>query len=235
MSSLTNAWQCDIWPRTLRLRQGTHIFASLERTAGEPLEATLAVLLGQRPASLPWRDSVTFHLDTDELAFMIQPWLPGVTTPQELLRLAQLQISRHAGPVRQDSGWQTRFESAGWQQPALVAGLQLQCWETLRKKAQRERLRFRGVVTPFQPLLRHCGRVLPEKGLFVTLGTHHCRIARRLNNDWQEVSTLYLPEQEMHAQLRIISRLSGMNDCVHYVMNTGDGQPRVITPEENMV
>lgn len=235
MLSLTNNWHCDIWPHALRLRQGRQIIASQSLAKGESLDSALGTLLRQRSAALPWRDSVEFHLDTDDLAFRVQPWLPGVTTPQELLRLAQQQLTRYDGSVRQGSGWQARFESAGWQQPALVAGLQLQCWEMLRTLAKQERLRFRGVATPFQPLLKHCGRTLPEEGLFVTISPHHSRIARRINHVWHEVSTLSLPQQEMHAKLRIIARLSGMADCPHYVLNTENGQPCVITPQEIML
>lgn len=230
MLSLTKAWQCDIWPHALRLRQGNLTIARHPRIEGESLDSALGTLFGQRSASLPWRDSVTFHLDTDDLILMVQPWLPGVTTPQELLRLSQLQVTRHDSSAGQCANWQVRFESAGWQQPALIAGLQLHCWELLRTLAKRERLRFRGVATPFQPLLKHCGRALPENGLFIAINTHHSRIASRLNHAWHEVSTLSLPQQEMHAKLRIITRLSGMTDCTRYVINTEDGQPYVISP-----
>lgn len=235
MLSLTNAWHCDIWPHALRLRQGQQVIARHERASDESLDSALGTLLRQRSDSLPWRDSVAFLLDTDDLALMVQPWLPGVTTPQELLRLAQLQISRHDNSTRQCAGWQVRFESAGWQQPALVAGLQQQCWAMLRTLAKRQHLRFHGVATPFQPLLKYCGRTLPENALFVAISPHHSRIASRLNHAWHEVSTLSLPEQEMHATLRIIARLSGMASSPHYVINTEDGQPRVITPQESKV
>lgn len=235
MLSLTNVWQCDIWPHSLRLRQGQRVITSHPRADGEPLNSALGALLSQRSSALPWRDGVEFHLDTDDLVFAVQPWLPGVTTPQELLRLAKQQLTRHDSSVRQCSGWQVRFESAGWQQPALVAGLQQHCWEMLRALAKRERLRFRGVVTPFQPLLKHGGRTLPEKALFVTVSPHHSRIASRIHHTWHEVSTLALPQQEMHAKLRIIARLSGMTDCLQYVLNTEDGQPRVITPQKSML
>lgn len=235
MLSLTNAWECDIWPHALRLRLGNRTIVRHERTAGETLDSALVALLRLRSASFPWRDSVAFHLDTDDLTLMVQPWLPGVTTPQELLRLAHLQVTRHDNGARRGAGWQVRFESADWQQSALVAGLQQPCWEMLRTLAKRERLRFRGVATPFQPLLKHCGRTLPENALFVTISPHHSRIASRLNHAWHEVSTLSLPSQETHAQLRVIARLSGMADCPRYVMNTEEGQPQVITPQENRV
>lgn len=235
MLSLTNAWQCDIWPHALRLRLGNQTIVSHDRADGESLGSALGMLLRQRDISFPWRDSVAFHLDTDDLMLAVQPWLPGVTTPQELLRLAGHQITRHSGAARQCAGWQVRFESTEWQRPALVAGLQLHCWEMLRTLAKRERLRFCGVVTPFQPLLQHCGRTLPENGLFITISSHHCRIASRLNHIWRDVSTLSLPQQEIHAKLRIISRLSGMADCPQYVMNTADGQLHVIAPEEKRV
>jgi hypothetical protein len=226
--SLTKAWQCDIWPHLLRLRLGDRLVAVQTRSDDESLEVALTALLTQRPSSLPWRDSVTFHLDTDDLMFMVQPWQPGVATPQELLRLSQLQASG----LRQRDGWEVRFESAGWQQPALVACLQQPCWTLLRTLANRQRLRFHGVATPFQPLLQLCQGKLPEQGLFVTIGSHHSRIASRVDHAWQEVSTLSLPRQEIRSQLQIIARLSGMADCPQYVVNTDDRQPRVITPHE---
>nr|WP_159466095.1 hypothetical protein [Scandinavium goeteborgense] len=231
MLSLTNAWQCDIWPHLLRLRLGERVVAVQARADGESLDATLDALLAQRPSSLSWRDSVAFHLDTDDLMFMVQPWLPGVATPQELLRLSQQQ----ADSLRQREDWQVRFESAGWQQPALVACLQQQCWSSLRTLAKRQRLRFHGVATPFQPLLQHCRGKLPENGLFVTIGSHHSRIASRVYNAWQDVSTLSLPRREIRSQLRIIARLSGMSDCPQYVINTDDRQPQIITPQETRV
>lgn len=235
MLSLIKAWQCDIWPHTLRLRLGNQVIACHKRTADQELGPALATLLGQRSPSLAWSNSVEFHLDTDDLMFMVQPWLSGVTTPQEFLRLAHLQAIRRNGTHRQRSGWQVRFESTDWEQPALVAGLKQECWEIMRTLAKRERLRFRGVSTPFQPLLRHCGRALPERALFITISQHHTRIASRINHVWHDVNTLTLPQQEVHRQLRIIARLSGMTDCPHYVINAEDGQVRVIMPQENEV
>lgn len=227
MLSLTNAWHCDIWPHALRLRLGEKIVACHPRE-DESLTAGLATLLAQRQRALHWRDSVTFCLDTDDLAFSIQPWQPGITTPQELLRLAGLLAIRE----RQGS-WLTRFESATFREPALVARLKQTCWETLRTVAKRERLRFLGVTTPFQPLLRQYGKTLPENGLFVTIGQQHSRIASRVNDAWHEVSTLALPRQEMRKQLRIVARLSGMAGYPQYVLNTDDGKPRIILPQEN--
>lgn len=235
MLSLTKAWECDIWPHALRLRLGKRVIARHERTTGETLETALSMLFHQRSASLPWCDSVAFNIDTDDLTLMVLPWQPGVATPQELLRLAHLQITRHDGALRQQGGWNMRFESACWQQPALVSGLQQCCWEMLQALARRERLRFRGVATPFQLLLKHSGRVLPENAMFITISSHQCRIASRINHLWHEVSTLSLPQQEMHAQLRVITRLSGMADCPHYVLNTEEGEPQIITPQESKV
>ncbi|MGU3524775.1 hypothetical protein ACLBW2_16915 [Enterobacteriaceae bacterium C23F] len=227
MLSLTNTWSCDIWPHALRLRLGEQIVACHPRE-DEPLATGLAALLAQRKRALHWRDSVAFCLDTDDLAFGIQPWQPGITTPQELLKLAELLA------IRERQGhWLTRFESATFCESALVARLKQTCWETLRTVAKQERLRFLGVTTPFQPLLRQYGKALPENGLFVTIGHQHSRIASRLNHAWHEVSTLALPRLEVRQQLRIVARLSGMADYPQYVINTDDGRPRVILPQEN--
>lgn len=149
--------------------------------------------------------------------------------------MAHLQLTRHDGTHRQQGAWKLRFESACWQQPALVSGLQQSCWEMLQALARRERLRFCGVATPFQLLLKHCGRARPENALFITISAHQCRIARRIHHVWHEVSTLSLPHQAMHAQLRVITRLSGMADCPHFVLDTEEGEPQIITPQESKV
>lgn len=234
MLSLTKVWECDIWPHALRLRLGRQVIARHERMAGESLETALSLLFRQRSASLPWRDSVTFHIDTDDLRLKVVPWQPGVATPQELLQLAQIQIVQQGGPALQESGWRVDFESVGWQQPALVSGIPLACWERLRALARQEKLRFRGVATPFQSLLRSCGRTLPEHALFITVSAHQCRIARRINHTWHEVSTLSLPQQETLAQVRVIARLSDMASYPHYLLDTEVGEPQLITPEESL-
>ncbi|WP_194820642.1 hypothetical protein, partial [Escherichia coli] len=104
-----------------------------------------------------------------------------------------------------------------WQQSALAACLKQPCWHLLVALARRERLRFRGVVTPFQKLFSHFAAALPENGLFVAMSPHHSRIASRQHHSWRDVWTLTLPQQEMDAQLRVIARLSGMQDCPGYV------------------
>lgn len=235
MSSLTKTWECDIWPHTLRLRLGKQVITSYKRTGNESLDESIATILRQRLASLPWRDSVVFHLDTDDLVQMVQPWLSGVTTPQELLRLSHINIGSSKSTVSQHADWLVRFESAGWQQSALVAGLQLPFWERLRTLAKRECLRFRGVATPFQPLLKYCGPVLPETALFITLGPHHSRVASRVNNAWREVNILSLPQQELHAQLRVITRLSGISDSPSYVMIMEECEPQIVKLRENEI
>ncbi len=147
MLSLTNTWQCDIWPHAVRLRRNSVVLATRERQPDEPLEAALETLLRLRPSVLPWRDAVEFHLDTDDLTFLIQPWHDGVTTPQELLQLARQQAVLRASPP---VDWQVRFETLSWQQSALAACLKQPCWHLLAALARRERLRFRGVVTRFK-------------------------------------------------------------------------------------
>ena len=220
MLSLTNTWQCDIWPHAVRLRRNNVVLATHERRPDESLEAALKTLLRLRPSVLPWRDAVEFHLDTDDLTFLIQPWHDGVTAPQELLQLARQQAVLRASPP---VDWQVRFETLNWQQSALAACLKQPCWHLLVALARRERLRFRGVVTPFQQLFSHFAAALPENGLFVAMSPHHSRIASRQHHSWRDVWTLTLPQQEMDAQLRVIARLSGMQDCPGYVIHT-DGE-----------
>lgn len=229
MLSLTNRWQCDIWPRRVRLRRNHCVIATHERDAGTTLEASLDALLALRPAALPWRDTLEFHLDTDDLVFLIQPWQSGVSTPQEFLRLAQQQS---AMTFRQSDPWRVAFEAAAWQQSALVACLKQSCWQQLSALAHRHRLRFRGVATPFQPLLKHYANRLPENGLFVAIGPEHSRIATRQHNSWSNVWTLPLPQQEMDDQLRIITRLSGMVNCRRYVIDSSGRQPTELPPLE---
>lgn len=231
MLSLTNTWQCDIWPHAVRLRHNGTVLATHERKANEPLEATLETLLHLRPVALSWRDAVEFHLDTDDLTFLIQPWHSGLTSPQELLQLARQQaVNRVHPPV----DWRVQFETLTWQQSALVACLKQSCWHMLSTLARRERLRFRGVVTPFQRLFSHFPNTLPEKGLFVAIGSGHSRIASRQHHNWQEVWTIALPQQGMDNQLRIISRLSGLSDSACYVIHTDDDHPRKLAPLEGL-
>jgi len=233
--SLTKAWECDIWPHALRLRLGKQVIAQHERVASETLDTALNLLFSQRSASFPWRDSVAFSIDTDDLMLMVVPWQPGVVTPQELLQLAQLQVMQHDSAALQKGGWMMRFESASWQQPALVSGVKHSCWERLQALARREKLRFRGIETPFQRLLKLSGRKLPEQALFITISADQCRIASRINQAWHEVSTISLPQQETVARLRVIARLSGMADSPHYLLNTEEGELQIITPQENGV
>lgn len=235
MLSLTKAWECDIWPHALRLRLGKKVIARHERVAGETLDTALSMLFRLRSPSFPWRDSVAFNVDTDDLMLMVVPWQPGVATPQELLQLAQLQVMQHDSAALHKGGWMMRFESACWQQPALVSGVQHACWERLQTLARREKLRFRGIETPFQRLLKYSRRTFPEKALFITISAHQCRIASRINRAWHEVSTISLPQQETVTQLRVIAQLSGMTDCSHYLLNTEEGEPQIITPQEKGV
>lgn len=230
MLSLTKTWQCDIWHHAVRLRLGNCVVSTRERTPEETLNTTLGALLGHRPSALSWRDTVEFHLDTDDLAFLIQPWPSGISTPQELRQLAQLQTARHFCPP---VTWRVNFESLAWQRSSLVACLKESCWQMLTELAHRQRLRFRGVVTPFQPLLRYSGNNLPENALFVSVSPHHCRIASRQHHQWCNVWTVNLPRQEISARLNIIARLTGMSHTPRYVFDTLERQSWVESSQGN--
>ena len=229
MLSLIESWHCDIWPGLARLRRGIHVVAAHSRCEKESLDETVDRLLSQRKSVLPWRDAVTFHLDTDALAFLIQPWQQGVSSPQELRQLAQQQAAR---VLHQKESWLVGFESAQWQQPALVACLQQSSQLMLRAAARRHCLRFQGIATPFQPLLKRAGKVLPESGLFVTMGPDHTRIASRRSHLWQSVWGLKLSGLERAEQLRVIDRLCGMEQGPRYVLHSETGEFFIDKPQE---
>lgn len=219
MLSPIRNWQCDIWPDLIRLRCEENVVITHERGENETLVDALNVVLSSCRAILPWRDSVTFHLDTEQLIYIVQPWLPGISTPQDMLSLARLRASSLNSSKLQDIDWQVSFEDVTWQQSALVACLKQSCWQLLVSAAKSHRLRFRGVITPFQQLLKNVNRPLAETGLFICSNPRHSRIARRQNNTWQEVYTLSLPSQDINAQLKIIARLSGMESSPQHIID----------------
>ena len=220
MLSLSKTWQCDIWPDRVRLHHGKPLPTQYLRKENEPLAALIGRVLDDRQASFSRRDKITFLLDTPALIYHIQPWSAAIRQPHELRQLAQ----GTRPPTALPGPWQLCFEHASWQQPALVASLQQSFQETLAGAARQHRLRFRGVVTPFQRLLSHCPQPLPAEGLFVCLGPQHCRIASRRHHQWQGACLLALPPQALAAQLRIIARLCHFNGDTCYVLDTLSGQ-----------
>lgn len=223
MLSLTNTWQCDIWPHAVRLRKGEQAIIQCNRTPDEPLVTTLNTMLSTLPGTLPWRDAIEFYLDTDDLDFLVVPWQAGIVSPAELRMVAQRQAEEDLPKPNGVSGlWQVRFEEMQHGKSALAACLTAQCWQQLAALARQHRLRFQGVVTPFQLLLDPLRKRLPTTGLFICLGNQQSRMACRREGQWQSVFTLMLPQKPIDLQLEIISRLAGMPDNPRYVMSTAD-------------
>ena len=225
MLSLTNIWQCDIWSHAVRLRKGEQEIIRCERAPGEPLETILNLALSRLTGTLPWRDAIEFYLDTDDLDFLVVPWQTGIVSPQELRAVAQHQAEEVLPKPNGASGqWQIRFEDMQHGKSALAACLTAQRWQQLAVLARQHRLRFRGVVTPFQLLLHPFHQNLPTTGLFICLGNEQSRMACRKEGEWQSVFTLTLPQKTIDLQLEIMTRLSGMPDHPRYVMTTADWQ-----------
>lgn len=223
MLSLTKTWQCDIWCHAVRLRTGEQEVMQCARQSGEPLETTLNTLLSTLNGAMPWRDAIEFYLDTDELDFLVVPWQAGIVSPEEWRMVAQLQAEQDLiKPDGASEQWQVRFEDMQQGKPALAACLTSERWQQLAALARQHRLRFQGVVTPFQRLLHPFRQRLPETGLFVCLGDGQSRMACRREGEWKSVFTLTLPPKPADLQLEIITRLAGMPDAPRYVMTTAD-------------
>lgn len=221
-----NIWQCDIWPHMIRIRRNSQILTTHTRLVGETLEMSLSTVLEQYAPAIPWRDAVAFYLDTQEITFLVQPWQDGIASPTELRRLAHYRVaecfSQNAHP---DVDQILQLEAYAWQRTALVASLQQRCWQTLIAVARRLRLRFSGVITPFQLLLQPYKKALPEMALFVCLSQQHTRIAIRRENNWLDACTLNLPNPTRTAKLEIISQLSGMKNCPCYLLDMPEDKP----------
>lgn len=223
MLSLTKTWKCDIWPHAVGLRNGEQQVAMRDRPADASLTDTLADLLRSLPPRFAWRDAIEFYLDTADLEFIVQPWQPGILSPHELRSLARTQAD-DVLPVGANEGsyWQISFEDAQWGQASLVACLQQTCWQQLAALAHQFRLRFNGVVTPFQLLLNQFNHPLPAKVLLVAIGPMRSRVACRREGLWQETFSLALPQRDVAQQLEIIGRLSGMINSPCAVLTTAN-------------
>ena len=220
MLSLIKTWQCYIGPHAVHLQHGAQKVLLRDRPANEALDVTLTQLLSARPAAMNWLDAIEFCIDTPALDYLVIPWQDGITTPQELFGLAHLTVDETLLASDRAKPWQMRFEDLRWGQPALIACLQASCWQQLAAVARQQRLRFQGVVTPFQFLLHPFRRKLPEEGLFVSIGPTQSRILCRQAGQWRNVLTLALPQQDVTTQLQVISRLTGMSGSPRYVMTT---------------
>ncbi|WP_345828061.1 hypothetical protein AAGR22_13990 [Erwinia sp. HDF1-3R] len=223
-------WHCDILPNRVRLRDGEMIVKELVQPEGHDPEEVLNNLLGACSGSLAWKDSITFRLDNSLVNTLTVPWQEGITTPGEL-RSYTLSLAQSTFPHVSAQSPMVEFETFDFKQTALAAVLETSLWQTFRNVARQHRLRFRGVATPFQHLLRIFGGALPVNGIFVVAGELSSTFACRAMGEWQHVHRLSFPDFSVVQQLGLVKRLSGLNDMPCYCLDNTSWQIIQLTDE----
>lgn len=215
---MAKIWQCDIFPDRVRLRDGQQVINEMPRQAEEALEDVLARLLSVRRQTLSWLPGVEFWLDNSLAHTLTVPWQQGIATPEEL-RCYALSLAQNVFPQLSGRPLVVDFEQLNFGQTSLVVVLEEAFWQTLIAAAHQQKLRFKGVVTPFQHLLRSQNQPLQACGIYAVAGVDASSFACRAEGQWQHVHRMALPDLSLQQQFALIKRLSGLKGAPCYCLD----------------
>lgn len=216
---MAKSWQCDVFPDRVRLRDGKRTINEISLLAEETLVDVLTRLFRTRPPAFAWVDSVKFWLDNSLTHTLTVPWLEGIATPDEL-RGYTLSLAQQTFPHLVSQSLRIDFEHLEFGSTALAVTLEEKLWQTLHAVTRSQKLRFKGVVTPFQYLLNSQRQSLPASGIFVVSGEETSTFACRTMHQWQHVHRMAFPDFSLQQQLELIKRLSGLKDAPCYYLDT---------------
>ncbi|MEW5561965.1 hypothetical protein AB1287_17245 [Enterobacter asburiae] len=225
-------WQCDIFPDRVCLRDGQQMIKQLPRLAEQALDEVLSELFSGR--RLAWLDSVEFWLDNSLAHTLTVPWQEGIATPDEL-RCYTVSLAQNVFPQLRSQPLVVDFDQLQFGQTALAVTLEQAFWQQLRAAARQQKLRFNGVVTPFQHLLRSLAQPLPASGVFVVAGAEASTFACRSEQQWQHVHRMAFPELSLQQQLVLVKRLSGLKEVPCYCLNLDSWQVSLLAEQAHDV
>ncbi|HEI8868862.1 TPA: hypothetical protein SLG40_004436 [Serratia odorifera] len=222
LSLMTKTWRCDISSRQLRASLGDTVLVTTERLADQTLEEALLALLSSCCRCLPWVDAIEFSLDASMAYHFVTPWQNGISTPAELRGYGHVIVQQHF-PHLVGKPLKIGFEDMGYGCNALTMALEEELWSILRAVARSLKLRLQGITTPLRSLVRSREQ-LPSTGIFAIIGSESSTFACRVDDEWQQVYRMALPDQAVDQQLTLILRLANMRTAPCYFWDGANGQ-----------
>lgn len=213
-------------------RPWTHKSLWREQAAGEVLE-TCAALLKQAPRGRLRRlDRATVLFGFPHVAYADLPWTDGLYSEADWQAYARAVLTERLG-LRFD-GAKAVIEHAGFGKPRLVAAVQGELCEGLRKLLAASGMRLRHVMPLAMAAARHYWWQLPRDGVLAVPESHALTCFFRQADAWQGACSLRVSEQaRLGANLLTAQLLSGSTTetvlvADHHAGYELDAQPPVL-------